>query len=213
MSDIAASSTVWYRISHRKLFPPPITSKKETESVSYNWKDANCNPAEEKRFSLITHLNSCVMKEKQMKMDIEEQQRFYLDRKNLFCSQFTLYVEHRISTIQIKVLGCLHFTPRGAAWSQKPMKWSSRHTVYMLILMPEEDLDSYRASRAFATILLSSQRPCSVTLHAHFMTGWLAVIPKNFHFAQYPYRVDLRKENCCSGGMLLQHHPWTKRAL
>lgn len=40
-----------------------------------------------------------------MKMDIEEQQRFYLHRKNLFCSQFTLYIEDRISTIQIKVLG------------------------------------------------------------------------------------------------------------
>lgn len=94
MSDIAASSTVWHRISRRKLFPPPITSKKETESVSYNWKDANCNPTEEKRFSLITHLNSCVMKEKQKKMDIEEQQ-FLPSQK-----EFILFKVHFIHRTQ-----------------------------------------------------------------------------------------------------------------
>ena len=82
-----------------------------------------------------------------------------------------------------------------AARPWKPIPWSSRHTVFVLTLMPVEArnplaMDSAERWRLLHTMCLSSRWPRSVILRGLLLRGWVAVVPKYNITYSWPWNIQ-----------------------
>lgn len=83
--------------------------------------------------------------------------------------------------------------PTAMAQPWKPMSRSYRHTVFVLMLLPQEVWSSAITESAGCWQLLSTMRLSTlraVTLCGLTLCGWVAVVPECCHFAIMPLTVE-----------------------